>query len=47
MRSLSERFCKIPGPRARAIPLKDIINNAGRYISPQKMQSILSELEKI
>ena len=32
---------------ARAIPLKDIINNAGRYISPQKMQSILSELEKI
>ena len=34
-------------PVARAIPLKDIINNAGRYISPQKMQSILNELEKI
>ena len=34
-------------PVARAIPLKDIINNAGRYISPQKMQSILNELEKV
>ncbi len=34
-------------PVARAIPLKDIVNYAGGYVSPKKMQSILDKLSKI
>lgn len=34
-------------PMANAIPLRDIINNAGDYVSPRKMQSILEKLSKI
>ncbi len=34
-------------PMANAIPLRDIINNAGVYVSPRKMQSILEKLSKI
>lgn len=34
-------------PVARAIPLKDVMNYAGGYISPKKMQSILDKLSKI
>lgn len=34
-------------PVASAIPLRDIINNAGGYVSPKKMQSILEKLSKI
>ncbi len=34
-------------PMANAIPLQDIINNAGGYVSPRKMQSILEKLSKI
>lgn len=34
-------------PMANAIPLRDIINNAGSYVSPRKMQYILEKLSKI
>ena len=34
-------------PMANAIPLRDIINNAGVYVSPRKMQSFLEKLSKI
>ena len=34
-------------PVANAIPLQDILDYAGGYVSPRKMQSILRELEKI
>ena len=34
-------------PMANAIPLRDIINNAGGYVSPRKMQSILEKLSKM
>ena len=34
-------------PMANAITLRDIINNAGGYVSPRKMQSILEKLSKI
>lgn len=34
-------------PVARSIPLKDVMNYAGGYISPKKMQSILDKLSKI
>ena len=34
-------------PMANAIPLRDIINHAGGYVSPRKMQSILEKLSKI
>ena len=34
-------------PMAHAIPLRDIINNAGGYVSPRKMQSMLENLSKI
>lgn len=34
-------------PMANAILLRDIINNAGGYVSPRKMQSILEKLSKI
>lgn len=34
-------------PVANAIPLQDIIDHAGGYVSPRKMQTILRELEKI
>lgn len=34
-------------PVANAIPLRDIINNAGGYVSQKKMQSILQQLERL
>lgn len=34
-------------PMANAIPLRDIINNAGGYVSQKKIQSILQQLERL
>lgn len=34
-------------PVANAIPLRDIINNAGGYVSQKKIQSILQQLERL
>ena len=34
-------------PMANTIPLRDIINNAGGYVSQKKIQSILQQLERL
>lgn len=34
-------------PMANAIPLRDIINNAGGYVSQKKIQSILQQLKRL
>lgn len=34
-------------PMANAIPLRDIINNAGGYVSQKKIQSILQQLQRL
>lgn len=34
-------------PMANAIPLKDVINYAGGYVSQRKMQNILDQLSRL